>query len=114
MPVWARTLLSAFLTSQSISNLLRGQSTDTNDFVAAALTGSNSNGGARHLQKICKEFDAGFIGLAVQRRSGERDLQGVSHLSRDGILPRARVDFDRERCAQRAFMDRNHGNGQSF
>jgi len=112
--MWARTLLSAFLTSQSISNLLRGQSTDTNDFIAAALTGSNSNGGARHLQKICKEFEAGLIGLAFHRRSGEGDLQGVSQLSCDGTLPRARVDFDRERCAQCAFMDWNHGNEQSF
>ena len=104
----ARATPTRVLTGQSISNQLRGQTGDSNHLTATALTGSNSNGGARHLQKICKEFNAGFVGLALDRRRSERNLQSIAQFTRDRVFSCSRMDFDSERYCPGTLVNRNH------
>lgn len=77
------------------------------------LAGSNSNGGARHVQKICQEFNAGLVGLSLDGRRGQRDLENISELTSDGILPGAWVDLDGEGDSGSIFMDWNHAEPQA-
>ena len=65
-------------------------------FIPAGLAGCNSNGGTRYLQKFCEKIDAGFVGFAVDGRSGQGQFQRVANFAGDGILLRSRMDFDCE------------------
>jgi hypothetical protein len=47
---------------QPLHYLLRGNTHDQNDLIAAAVAGRYGNGGMRNLQKLCEEFDAGLVG----------------------------------------------------
>src|SRR5579863_6732786 len=53
---------------QSLSYFFGTQPSHSNHFIATALAGRNGNGITRNPQKFCKEFDAGFIRPAVNRR----------------------------------------------
>ncbi len=64
--------------------------------MAAGLAGSNSNGGAGHLQKFCEKFDAGFIGFAFERGSGEGKFEGVAEFAGDGVLFCPGMELDGE------------------
>ena len=75
---------------------------------AAGLAGSNSNGGARHLQKIRKEFNASFVGFSFDRGSGERNFQRPTQFAGDGILSRTRVNFDGKGYPAGGLVDGNH------
>src|SRR5215469_13639304 len=74
----------------------RSQPDDANHLIAAGLAGSNSNGGARHLQKFCEEFDTGLVGFTIDRGRGERDFEYVAERADHRILSGARLHFDRE------------------
>jgi hypothetical protein len=78
-----------------------------NHFPAAALAGRYGNGRTRNLQKICKEFDTGFIGPPINGRCCYRELQRITNFTGDRVLPGARMDFHGEGYASRCFMNRN-------
>src|ERR1035441_9391556 len=80
----------------------------TNHFIAAGLAGCNSNGGTRNVQKFCEKIDAGFVGLAIDWRSGQSQFQPVAYFACDGILLGARMDFDRESDSPRRILDGYH------
>src|SRR5579871_1087845 len=93
---------------ETMPYFLRGQSHHANYFIAAAVAGRNGNGRSRHLQKFCEEFDAGLIGSSLDWRRGERELEGIAEFAGDGVLFRARVNFDGEAYALVAVLDWNH------
>src|SRR6266478_337702 len=82
--------------AQTLSYLLSGQLRHPDNLIPAGLAGSNSNGRTRHIQKFRKEFDAGGVGLAVHRRSSQRDFKRITDLPGNCVLLRSRMDFDRE------------------
>jgi hypothetical protein len=94
--------------TQPVPELLRSQAGNPNHFVATALAGSNRNGGARDFQKIRKEFNAGFVGFAVDRRGRQRELQCIADLAGDRVLISARMDFDGEGEAISGLIQRDH------
>ena len=94
--------------SYSLSNFLGGKSNDPNYFSAAAVAGRYGNGGARKLQKICEEFDAGLICAAFDWRGGKREFDRVAKLTGDGVLSGTRVHFDGEGCTRWSVVDGDH------
>jgi hypothetical protein len=79
----------------------------TNHFPVATLAGRYGNGGARNLQEIREEFDAGFIRPAIDRRRGYRELESIANFTGDGILPGTRMDFHGEGHAGWGLLDKN-------
>src|SRR5258707_6781693 len=82
--------------AKAVAHLLGCQTRDPNHSIPAGQAGCNSNGGPRHLQKFCEEFDAGGVGFAVRGRGSQGDFQRVAYFAGDGVLLGARVDFDSE------------------
>jgi len=95
---------------QSPPDFFRGDSNDMNDLVPAGLAGRYGNGGTWNLQKICEEFNAGFIGPSFHGRSGQGHFQRIPELAGDGVLPGTRVDFDCKRAAGRRVVNGDHQN----
>src|SRR5690349_11107166 len=90
---------------QFVAHLLCRYFSNSNHLPATCMAGGNSNGRTRNLQKICEEFNAGFVGLAVNWRSGKGKFERVSHFASDGILLRAWVNFDGENYSCRRFLN---------
>ena len=94
--------------TEPFANLLRRQAGHANHLIPAGLAGSNSNGGAGHLQKIPEEFNASVVGFAVDWRGGERKFEGVADLARDGVFLGAGVDSDLKRDTSFVLLNRDH------
>src|ERR1700677_1037966 len=95
-------------TAKAVSYFLCRQSRHTDHFISACVAGCNSNGGTRYLQKFRKEIHAGIVRFALRRRRQEGKFQRLSCFAGDGILLRARMDFDRESSTGRRVLDSHH------
>jgi len=80
----------------ALPDSLRRQSCYSNQLSSALLAGRNGNGRARHLQKFCEEFDAGFVGTSFDGRRCQGDLESVAEYARDSVLLGARMNLNRE------------------
>jgi hypothetical protein len=87
---------TAVLRPQPSPDFICGQSCNSNNFVPAGFAGRYGNGRTRHLQKICEEFDAGFIGPSVDCRCGQSQFQRVTDHPGNGVLPGAWLHFNCE------------------
>lgn len=101
----ANSLQDARLDCEPRPNLVDSQTRHSDYLSAAGLAGSNSNGGAGHLQKIRKEFDASLVGLALDRRRDEDHFECVAQFSGDGVPVRAGMHLDRERHSAGSLLD---------
>jgi len=87
------------MTTQPLSQLLSRQPRNADYLSSAGLAGRYGNGGTWNLQKICEEFDAGFISATFYGRRRQGQFQRLPEFSGDGVLLRAGLDFDGEDAA---------------
>jgi hypothetical protein len=107
-PSPARSVLTADrLHPNTLPDFIQRQSCHPNYLSAAALTGGNTNGRSRHLQKPCEKVNARFIRLTLSRRCGKRQFQRFAHFASDGIPLRPRVNSNRKRNSAGRFFNRN-------
>src|SRR5580698_1117036 len=105
---------SAALHPKPFSQLLRRQPNHPNHLLTAALAGRNTNGRSRNLQKICKEFNTGFIGASFDRRRSKVELEGIAQFADDGIPLRTRLHFHRKTDARGTLVDWDHAISKSI
>ena len=72
------------------------------------MAGRYGNGGARKLQKVCEEFDAGLVGATFDGWSSECEFERVTDLAGDGVPLSARMNFDGEGSAGWGVVDGDH------
>jgi hypothetical protein len=78
---------------------------NANNFEPAGFAAGDSNGRARYFENAGKELDRRSIGLAVNRRSCERDFQRIAYYAGDCILFGAWLDLNGKGDVAGSFTD---------